>query len=136
MDRHYVMDRLAKYFQVVWMYQPDWRECLSTLRSENIAATDSSGKRTTMHVYQPEFWLPNLGRPAWLAKLTLRQRLKHVCDLLRAQGCTKMVLYVWRPRFAEALEQVAHDFSLYHVNDEYSFTTTEVAVSPGGASGA
>jgi glycosyltransferase involved in cell wall biosynthesis len=130
MDRHYVMDRLAKYFQVVWMYQPDWRECLSTLYSKNAAPTDSSVRRAAMHVYQPEFWLPNLGRPAWLAKLTLRQRLKHVRNQLRAQGCTKLVLYVWRPRFADALDQVEHDFSLYHVNDEYSFTTTEVAVSP------
>ena len=63
-------------------------------------------------------------------KFYSRQRLKRACDLLRAQGCTKLVLYIWRPEFADALEQVPHDFSIYHVNDEYSFSTTEVEVSP------
>ena len=130
MDRHYVMDRLAKYFHVVWMYQPDWRECLAGLRSNgNATQSLSAPRRDSLHVYQPEYWLPHLGRPAWLANVTLRQRLKHVRNMLRVQGCTKVVLYVWRPEFAEALEQLPHDFSVYHVNDEYSFSSTEVAVS-------
>ena len=128
MDRHYVMDRLAQYFHVVWMYQPDWRECLSALRSGKLTSKDSSPRRPSLHVYQPEYWLPLLGRPAWLANFTLRQRLKHARNLLRAQGCTKVVLYVFRPEFGDALGQLPHDFSIYHVNDEYSFTSTEVAV--------
>jgi len=32
--------------------------------------------------------------------------------------------------FAEALGQVQHDFSIYNVSDEYSFSSTEVAVTP------
>src|SRR5580693_5909039 len=116
MDRHYVMDRLAKYFHVVWMYQPDRRECLAALRTGNLSSTDSSPRRDSLHVYRPEYWLPNLARPAWLAKLTLRQRLKHVREMLRAQGCTQLVFYLWRPEFADALEQMTHDFSVYHVN--------------------
>ncbi len=130
MDRHYVMDRLAKYFHVVWMYQPDWRECVSALRSGNKESTDASARRSSLHVYQPQYWLPLLGRPAWAANFTLRQRLKRARHVLRSQGCTKIVLYVWRPEFADALGQMPHDFSVYHVNDEYSFTSTEVAVAP------
>ncbi len=131
MDRHYVMDRLAKYFHVVWVYQPGWRECLASLRSNgNVKQLLSAPRRASLQVYQPEYWLPYLGRPAWLAGFTLRQRLKHVRDMLRAQGCTKVVLYIWRPELAEALEQLPHDFSIYHVNDEYSFTSTEVPVPP------
>jgi glycosyltransferase involved in cell wall biosynthesis len=129
MDRHYVMDRLAKYFQVVWMYQPDRRECLAGLFSGNAPPSDSSPRRASLHVYRPEYWLPKLDRPAWLANFTLRQRLKHVREMLRARGCTKFVLYIWRPEFANSLEHMTHDFSVYHVNDEYSFTTTEVAVT-------
>jgi glycosyltransferase involved in cell wall biosynthesis len=129
MDRHYVMDRVAKYFHVVWMYQPGWRECLAGLMSNGkVTQMLSAPRRASLQVYQPEYWLPQLGRPAWLASFTLRQRLKHVRDMLRAQGCTKVVLYLWRPEFAEALEQLPHDFSVYHVNDEYSFSSTEVAV--------
>lgn len=131
MDRHYVMDRLAKYFHVVWVYQPGWRECLAGLGSNGDGKQAlSAPRRASLQVYQPEYWLPYLGRPAWLANFTLRQRLKHAREMLRAQGCTKVVLYVWRPEFADALEQLPHDFSVYHVNDEYSFTSTEVAVPP------
>src|ERR1700693_389593 len=127
MDRHYVMDRLAKYFNVVWMYQPDWRECLAGLRSNgNATQSLSAPRRDSLHVYPPQYWLPQFGRPAWLGNFTLRQRLRHAREMLRAQGCTKVVLYIWRPEFAEALEQLPHDFSVYHVNDEYSFSSTEV----------
>jgi glycosyltransferase involved in cell wall biosynthesis len=129
MDRHFLMDRLAKYFHVVWMYQPGWRECVAALGSSRERQPVSAPHRDSLHVYEPQYWLPYLSRPAGLAKFTLRQRLKHAADILRAQGCTKLVLYVWRPEFADALEQVPHDFSVYHVNDEYSFTSTEVAVS-------
>lgn len=129
MDRHYVMDRLAKYFHVVWMHQPDWRECLAGLKSNgNGIESLSAPRRESLHVYPPEYWLPRLGRPAWLGNFTLRQRLKHAREMLRAQGCTKVVLYIWRPEFAEALEQLPHDFSVYHVNDEYTFSSTEMAV--------
>ncbi len=129
MDRHYVMDRLAKYFHVVWMYQPDWRECLAGLKSNgNATQSISAPHRDSLHVYPPQYWLPQVGRPAWLGNFTLRQRLKHVREMLRAQGCTKVVLYIWRPEFAEALDQLPHDFSVYHVNDEYTFSSTEMAV--------
>jgi glycosyltransferase involved in cell wall biosynthesis len=129
MDRHFVMDRLAKYFHVAWMYQPSWRECLAGFGSGNGTESLSAPRRDSLHVYRPQYWLPNLGRPAALANFTLRQRLKHVRDMLRSQGCTKLVLYIFRPEFANALDQIPHDFSVYHVNDEYSFTSTEVAVS-------
>lgn len=130
MDRHYVISRLAGYFHVVWMYEPEWRECLSALRKKGVESAEPSPKPAALHVYQPEYWLPRFNRPAWLAKFTGRQRLKHACDLLRAQGCTKLVLYLWRPEFADALDLLPHDFSIYQVNDEYSFTSNEVPVSP------
>ena len=86
MDRHYVMDRLAKYFQVAWMYQPDRRECLAGLFSRKVTPLSSAPRRASLHVYQPEYWLPRLGRPDWLANFTLRRRLKHVRDMLHSQG--------------------------------------------------
>ena len=130
MDRHYVVSRLASYFHVVWMYQPEWRECFSALRTGRIQATDSSPRPASLHVYRPQYWLPRFNRPAWLARFTARRRIEHACNILRAQGCTKLVLYLWRPEFADALDLVQHDFSIYQVNDEYSFTSNEVPVSP------
>ena len=49
--------------------------------------------------------------------------------MLRARGCTKIVLFVCQPEFGVALEDLPHDFSIYYVSDEYSFTTTEVELS-------
>src|SRR5713226_8991166 len=95
MDRHHVLSRLAGYFHVVWMHQPGWRECLSGLYPRRVTSMDYPAKPEALHVYDPGFWLPRLGRPAWLAQLTSRRRFRQVCDLLRARGCTKLVLYLW-----------------------------------------
>lgn len=125
-----MLSRLAGYFQVVWMTQPEWRDCLSRLHPFRTTSADDAPVLAGLQVYEPGFWLPKLARPDWLARFTSRQRLKHACKLLRARGCTKVVLYICRPDFGEALENTAHDFSIYYVSDEYSFTATEVAISP------
>src|ERR1700694_3458853 len=128
-SRHQVLSRLAGYFQVVWMNRPhgrrDYFSALQRLRSSTEYPTGTAA----LQIYQPELWLPMLGWPAWLARFTSRQRLKRATDLLRARGCTKLVLYIWRPDFASAIEEIEHDLSIYHVDDEYSFSPTEVEVS-------
>jgi glycosyltransferase involved in cell wall biosynthesis len=129
--RHHVLSRLANYFHVVWMnYPPGWRNCLSAWRERRVSPADSMATPPGLQIYQPELWLPNLGRPAWLARLAARQRLKHARARLLALGCTKLVLYLWRPEFAGALEQLPHDFSIYHIDDEYSFSSADVEISP------
>jgi hypothetical protein len=94
MDRHHVLSRLASCFYVVWMHQPGWRECLSALHWSDGTSIDYPAKPEALHVCEPACWLPRLGRPAWLAQFTSKQRFKQACDLLRAQGCTKVVLYL------------------------------------------
>ncbi len=127
MDRHHVLTRLANYFQVVWMHQPGWRQCLATLTSASPAQRPPSG---ALQIYEPSFWFPRLGRPAWLARFTAQRRFQQVVSRLRAQGCSKIVLYLWGLEFAESLAEAHHDLSLYNVSDEYSFSSTEVPVSP------
>ncbi len=129
--RHHVLSRLADYFQVVWINcPPGWRRSFSALRERRAATMDAPVAPAGMQIYQPGFWLPTLGRPAWLAEFTSRQRLKHASDLLRARGCEKLVLYIWRPEFVDAITQLPHDLSLYHIDDEYSFSSTEAEVAP------
>jgi glycosyltransferase involved in cell wall biosynthesis len=129
--RHQVLSRLASYFQVVWMNRPlGWRESLSALRQPRVASTDDPPPPSGMQIYQPELWLPELGRPSWLAQFTLRGRLRRASQLLRARGCTKLVLYIWRPEFADAIAQMPHDLSVYHIDDEYSFSPTDSEVPP------
>ena len=67
--------RLANYFQVVWMHQPGWRQCLAKLRPGSAAPPPPSG---ALQIYEPGFWLPRLGRPAWLARLTAQRRFQQV----------------------------------------------------------
>jgi glycosyltransferase involved in cell wall biosynthesis len=130
MDRHHVLSRLTMYFHVVWMHQPGWRECLSGVYRRRASSIEYPLKPEALHIYHPQFWLPRLGRPAWLAQLTSRRRFRHVCELLRARGCTKILLYLWELEFADALGEVQHDFSIYNVSDEYSFSSTETPVTP------
>jgi glycosyltransferase involved in cell wall biosynthesis len=120
------MSRLASYFQVVWVNCPPmWRQCL---RSRAVSSFTDTDHPKTMQIYQPEFWLPIFGRPSWLAQITSRERIKRASNLLRARGCKKLVLYIWRPDFVDALA-APHDLSVYHVDDEYSFSPVEVEIS-------
>jgi glycosyltransferase involved in cell wall biosynthesis len=128
--RHQVLSRLAAYFHIAWMNPPHrWRDCFSP----NLGRKDAKDCTPTpagFEVYRPEPWLPILGRPAWLAHFTSGQRLKRVAARLRACGCTKLVLYIWRPEFAGAIEEIQHDLSVYHIDDEYSFSSIEKEISP------
>jgi glycosyltransferase involved in cell wall biosynthesis len=129
MDRHYLLSRLAGYFQVVWMTQPWWRELVSGSVPRGLSPEANAARPEGLQVYEPEIWLPRIGQPAWLARFTSRERLKRAADMLRARGCTKVVLFVCQPEYGVALEDLTHDFSIYYVSDEYSFTTTEVELS-------
>jgi glycosyltransferase involved in cell wall biosynthesis len=128
-DRHYLVSRLAGYFQVVWMTQPRWRECVSGSGSRGLSSAPDAARPAGLQVYESEIWLPRVGRPAWLARFTSRERLRRASKLLRARGCTKVVLFICQPEYGVALEDLPHDFSIYYVSDEYSFSTTEVEVS-------
>jgi glycosyltransferase involved in cell wall biosynthesis len=129
--RHQVMSRLARYFHVVWVSQPHrWWDCLSVLTSRQRLAPDNPAVPANFEVYKPEFWLPLLGRPAWLAAFTSRQRLARARARLRDQGCKRVALYVFRPDFGRVLDHIEHDLSIYHIDDEYSFSRTETEVSP------
>ena len=130
-SRHQVLSRLAGYFHVVWMNHPHgWRDCFSALR-RRLGFFDGISDKTCelCRSTNRSSGFRLLGRPAWLAHFTSQQRLKLPRDLLRARGCTRFVLYIWRPEFAGAIEDIQHDLSIYHVDDEYSFSSTEVEVS-------
>jgi glycosyltransferase involved in cell wall biosynthesis len=131
MDRHYLMSRLADYFQVLWLYQPGWQESLSAMwRPGVVSAAAEAPRPEALQVYEPESWLPRLGRPASIARMTSRERLKRACERLRARGCKKIVFFVCRPELADGLEHGLHDFGAYYVSDEYSFSAKEVPVPP------
>ncbi|MGA8212722.1 MAG: glycosyltransferase [Candidatus Sulfotelmatobacter sp.] len=125
--RHQLVSRLARYFEVVWVDNPiSWRNVFLAKNSGHGQWTGDLGP--SLQIYSPGPSLPEFGRPKWLANLTLRKRLKHAHDLLLRRGCSNIVLYIWQPRFADALGVVKHDLSCYQIDDEYSFSAEEGAL--------
>lgn len=76
-------------------------------------------------LYRPEKWLPQLGRPAWLASWISVERGRRATALLRRRGCKAIIFYLWRPHFDDVLNSNAYDLSCYHIVDEYSFSPIE-----------
>ena len=126
--RQHVLTRLASHFQVVWMNPAHhWRQAWDRRGRE--PAVSHGEMPSGFSVYTPPFWLPRWHGSEVLSRWSLRQRLRHARSLLRERGATRIVLYLWRPEFAEALSGVPHDLSCYHIDDEYSFSLTEVETS-------
>src|SRR5271169_6038460 len=118
--RHQIASRLARYFQVVWVDRPpNWRESVRGFSRRSLVLQPAETP-AGFQVYRPGPWSPNLGRPAWLRHRLSRRRLQQARQLLRDRGCSKIVLYLWRPEFADSLDLVDHHVSCYHIDDEYS----------------
>jgi len=127
--RQQVLLRLARFFHVVWVDPPQpwrwWERRVTAGEAFARAPVEETGR---FSVYTP--WLPLLHRPARLARAAERVRLNRARAMLARRGCTAIVLYLWRPHFADALELVPYTQSCYHIDDEYSFA--EHAVPLGG----
>ncbi len=122
--RHYVLATMARYFQVLWVPPaPDWRGmfCKPNGRMHVAPRLNLPG----LYVYDPVFRWPKLYRPSWLAGFTFNARLKLARRLLTQHGCHRIILYLWRPEFAAALDSIPFDLSCYHIDDEYSFADVE-----------
>jgi glycosyltransferase involved in cell wall biosynthesis len=121
--RHQIATRLARYFEVVWVdCPPTWQE---SLRWPRPPAWQSAVAPAGFQVYRAGPWSPDLGRPTWLRRWLTRERLQQASRLLWDRGCSKIVLYLWRPEFADSLNLVDHELSCYHIDDEYSFSPLE-----------
>jgi len=130
MVRHHIMARLGRYFHVVWINPAHhWRD---SFRSEATTASHPSDadQYPGFAEYTPGRWLPDFYRPVWLAKFLFRQRLLSASQLLRDRGCTKIILYLWRPEFEPVLRMIPFDLSCYHLEDEYSFSRVERPTDP------
>jgi glycosyltransferase involved in cell wall biosynthesis len=131
MSRHQILSRLARYYPVVWLNPArPWREVVA---SRGPAAADGAVRIAEpppgLEVYEPGPGLPMVNRPAWIERWTDTTRLSIARRRLLRRGCRRVLLYIWRPDFASALDRVAHDASLYHVVDEYDFSERDLPVS-------
>lgn len=56
--------------------------------------------------------------------------MRRAVSYLRKQGCQKLILYLWNPRFGPALDAFGWDLTCYHIDDEYTYSAVETPNSP------
>ena len=122
--------RLARSYPLVWVTPAHhWRDIGARRRSGRpVFHRPDDGDGLT--VYEPPAHLPMTYRPAAAARFLRARRLAQARAELVRQGARRIVLYIWRPRYADALDLVAHDVSIYHVVDEYSFSSDDPPTPP------
>jgi len=125
--RHQVVSRLTKYFRTIWCNPADeWRE---TLKSGRVL---SSFERTEegMMICQPGLLESRIYSPEAASRWAVCRRMKRLYRAAKDTGAKKVVLYLWRPEFHGALDQLPHDVSVYHIDDEYSFSKEYKGIDP------
>jgi len=126
--RHQVLSRLSRYFNVVWVSPAQELWARSGHGGTPVPPPrESLGPNLT--VYKAGKLLPRLYRPAFLASFLARLRLKKAKQLLSDRGCRKVILYLWRPEYAEAVDLINSELTCYHIDDEYSFSELEQPLS-------
>lgn len=129
--RHQVLQRLARYHPVVWVEPAHgWRDFLQPFGPRFLRPDRWSEPTPSLEILTPGIQHPVVHRPRWIGNASLRSRLSAARQRLIARGCARIALYVWRDEFEPALDLIEHDFSCYHVDDEYSFSDTELPNSP------
>jgi glycosyltransferase involved in cell wall biosynthesis len=121
---NHILTRLARYFHVVWVNPAqNWSDAFLNISNLRVPPHDAG---PGFSVYQAPAWLPALYRPGGLAEWASRKRLAQARERLVRCGCKKIILYIWRPEFAAALDSMPFDLSCYHIDDEYSFSTVDL----------
>ncbi len=130
-SQHQILSRLAKFFPVVWFNPPLPREQFTPSALRQQYRSKKKGYVVPgLTSCDPIPWLPMLCRPQAVATWNAKRRLHIAAHILRRRGCRKIIIYLWRPQFAKALDLLEHDLSCYHVADEYSFSSQETPTLP------
>jgi glycosyltransferase involved in cell wall biosynthesis len=131
MVRHHVLTRLADYFHVVWVDPArSWREVWLGHGRPSASAGANPPRRPGFSIYTPGRLLPDVYRPRKVGLALQHRRLHQAAAILRSRGCRRVVLYLWRPQFAAAVDWLDHHAIVYHIDDEYTFSATEQPVDP------
>lgn len=125
--RHHVLTRLSACFWTVWMNPaPGWR----SLKGRLSRPAFTHDRRFGNFLIYDSSSLPVIYRPRTLGLALDRARIRGAAKALRARGCKKVFLYLWRPDFAHYMGLMQFDGCIYHIDDEYSFSEKEHPVLP------
>lgn len=127
--RHHLLSRVAQQCSVAWMNPAHhWRAILRRRHDVSTVCVETPHD-ARLRICEAPAWLPRFYAQRRLDELTLKWRLRAARTSLLRAGARQIVLYIWRPEFAPALELVPHDLSCYHVDDEYSFSPVPGPIS-------
>jgi glycosyltransferase involved in cell wall biosynthesis len=125
--RHQVLTRLARHARVAWISPPlHWPEWL---RSRRRPAGMQPAPASRMLVWSSARGVPTVRVSRAIHLAILRRRARLGAKWLRGHGCRSIELQIWFPEFADALGWDLHDSSSYHIDDEYSWATSERPMS-------
>jgi glycosyltransferase involved in cell wall biosynthesis len=135
--RHFMLQHLARFFRVAWLEPPRQQLRAPTSRGEaprgsesELNAVKTAGLSGVMKC-EPLRWLPDFYKPKSARRVMRYLRYARAAWSLRKLGCTRVVLYVWRPTHVDALEARRwFDAVVYHVDDEYTFSETATPIPP------
>ncbi len=131
MPRHQILSRLARHFPIVWVERPaGWRDYWLPNGKRFLQRDRWQYPLDNLAVLTTGWRRPLVFRPPWLMRQTWRSRLRLAQKCLQQQGARRLALYLWRDEEAPAVDCIPHDFSCYHIDDNYSFSDTEVANAP------
>src|SRR5262245_59557219 len=129
--RHHVAHRLGRHFEVVWVEAArPWREHWGLEKKRAPMNPDAPTDFPGLTVYEPGRWLPEIYKPAFVRDLIRRARVRNAIRILKSKGCSRYILYLWRPEFDWALDSHDADIACYHIDDEYTFTMSEQPIDP------
>jgi glycosyltransferase involved in cell wall biosynthesis len=131
--RQHILTRLARYFRVIWVEpSPHWRltRPKDLLRRESLVEVDG---QSGMLVLRADPRLPVVYGSSTLSAWFMRLRLRQAASVLLETGASVQIMYLWRPEFGRALDLIDHAASVYHIDDEYSFSFEEVPIDPSEA---
>ena len=129
--RHQVLTRLANYFQVAWVNPSlGWRRLwFEKEKAKTNLSQPLISNFFHFSIYPQELWFPKLYRLPRVNKWMLHQRLDRIIKKLKRNGCQEIILYVWRPKFADALDAMQFDLRCYHIDDDYTFSENDKPMS-------
>ncbi len=131
-SRHHVLEGLSKYFKVLWLSPPlYWESCLRGGLRKNVSQRGIKRISDDFWAYAPV--LPadykakyvRRGLVPWCFHryhdLWKKRYISKVGRLLRRMGAGRVILYIWRPEYAEYVGRFGEAVACYHIDDEYTF---------------
>lgn len=125
-SRHQVLTRLARWFHVLWVDPAGpLRDLPHEFRTKRPALVHDAAVPPGFEIFARNVYIPHFHKRI-LARGTNAVRMDVARRMQTRRGVRMHVLYLWRDVFAWALDHGSHDLSVYHIDDEYTFSPTEV----------